>query len=371
MFKNFRKCLAVSVIGAAGLAGNVHAQYSGLVIFGDSLSDTGNVLSLTTAFAPPPFPNFAGAPGRFSNGPAWTETLAAGLGFTNSAKPSNLLFNGTAVVPIGVTGGQNFAFGGARTGLGGAAGATTGLIGQLTAWNGSAFSTSLTRAADPNALYVVLAGANDLRDARTANPGASPSDAFARAAAAATTAQNVSNSLGLLAQAGARHFLISNLPDLGRTPEAAALGSVSASSDVTLRFNAALAADAAILDAAFFASHGGVDLDIRTVDFHGLVESVVDDALNHAGAHYGITNITVPCILPFSLGPTIYFSPGATDINCSVSAFSDNLHPSGAIHSLLGQAALTTAVPEPSSLAMFVFGVLMLAGWRRRSLATV
>jgi hypothetical protein len=80
------------------------------------------------------------------------------------------------------------------------------------------------------------------RPARRAlcQPGATPGDDAARKAAAQTTAQNISNAIGLLAQAGARHFLVSSLPDLGLTPEAATLGNEAASTDVTLQFNAAL-----------------------------------------------------------------------------------------------------------------------------------
>ena len=358
MYKPLKNRFFALFISLAGCIGAAQASpYSNLVFFGDSLSDTGNVLSLTTAFAPPPFPNFPGAPGRFSNGPVWTEYLASGLGFASASKPSNLLFNGTAVVPIGPLGGQNFSYGGARTGLGGAAGSTTGLFGQLIDWNGSAFSTSLTRAADPNALYVVVAGANDLRDARSANPGGTAADAVARAAAAATTAANVTKALALLAQAGARHFLISNLPDLGRTPEAVGLGVVAASTDVTLKFNADLAADAAFLDAQFQTAFG-IDLDIRSLDFYGLTNDLYDDALNHGGARYGITNVTAPCIAP---GPVShqYFFPDATDINCSVSAFSDPLHPSAAAHQLIGRLALAATVPEPASLALVALALLM------------
>jgi outer membrane lipase/esterase len=226
MFNKLRQCLAISLLGVAGLGGNAHAGYTNLVFFRDSLSDTGNVLSLTTALSPPSFPNYAAAPGRFSNGPAWTEYLAAGLGLASSANPSNLIFDGPSVVPIGVTGGQNYSFGGTRTGLSGAAGDTIGLLGQLLARNGELFGTSLTRAADPNTLYVVMAGAIDLRDARTAAPSntlddaASRATAAASAASAASAAQNIVNVLGLLAQTGVQHFLISNLPDLGKTPDA-------------------------------------------------------------------------------------------------------------------------------------------------------
>jgi hypothetical protein len=62
----------------------------------------------------------------------------------------------------------------------------------------------------------------------------------------------------------------------------------------------------------------------------------------------------------------VYFYPGSSDINCSVSAFSDALHPSAASHALLGQLALST-VPEPGSIALVLLGIVMLVGFRRRT----
>jgi outer membrane lipase/esterase len=368
MGKTRQHGFAVGLLALAGFVGGAQASpYSDLVIFGDSLSDTGNVLALTAAFAPPSFPNFAGAPGRFSNGPVWTETLAAGLGLPNGAKASNLLYAGApGVIAIGPTGGTNYAFGGARTGLGGSAGATTGLFGQLIAWNGSVFGSTLTRTADSNALYVLLAGANDLRDARNANGGATAADAAARSAAAATVATNLTHAIGLLAQAGARHFLVPNLPDLGKTPEAIGLGKAAASTDVTLKFNTDLAGDLAGLD-AFFMGSFGVDLDIRTPDLFGQVDNIYDDAVNQAGAIYGITNVSTPCIAP--VAPGAYFLPGSTDLNCSVSAFSDDLHPSAATHLLIGQLALATAVPEPGSLLLVLLALLLVL-WHRHGRVT-
>ena len=50
------------------------SAYSSLVVFGDSLSDTGNVYAATGGVIP-------GAPyasGRFSNGPIWLDTFALG-----------------------------------------------------------------------------------------------------------------------------------------------------------------------------------------------------------------------------------------------------------------------------------------------------
>lgn len=357
MHSNWPRRLAALAIGIAAHVGAAHAgPYSDLIIFGDSLSDTGNVLALTQAFGAPAFPVYPAAPGRFSNGPVWTEVLAAGLGLPAGAQPANLLFTGAAVVPIGAPGGGNYAYGGARTGLGGSAGATTGLFGQLINWNGSFFGGGpLTRPADPDALYVLMAGANDLRDARSTGDVTPVFDA----------ATNLVNAMALLAQAGARHFLISNLPDLGKTPEAVANNVVAASTTVTLSFNALLAAGASGLDAAFFGA-SGVDLDIRTIDLFGLGEAVYDDAVNNGGLTYGITNVTTPCLTPGPISGQ-YFAPDATASQCGTSAYADDLHPTAALHRLLGQQALSTAVPEPAPLALLALALMALVATRRRT----
>jgi phospholipase/lecithinase/hemolysin len=358
-----RRLLAL-VVGVAGCVSSAHAGYTGLTFFGDSLSDTGNVYALTSVFQPPPFPDFPGAPGRFSNGPVWTESFASALGMAAASDPSRLLYNGSAVVPIGAPGGQNYAYGGARTGLGGSAGATTGLFGQLIAWNGAAFTGSLTRAADPNALYVVMAGANDMRDFRSGSPGAlDPSQA----------ALNIVNAIALLAQSGARHFLVSNLADLGRTPEAALLGRQAESTAATLGFNAALGAGLALLDAQYLLATG-IDLDLRSLDLFRLGADIVDDALNNGGATYGITNVLSPCITP---GPVSgqYFAPDAVAVGCDTAAFSDPLHPSSAVHALIARAAVDALdiaeVAEPASRALVVVALLAAAAGTRRRRLTI
>lgn len=183
-------------------------------------------------------------------------------------------------------------------------------------------------------------------------------------------ATNVTHAVGLLAQAGARHFMVSNLGDLGKTPEALALGLVPQSTAATLAFNGALAASMALLDAQFLAGFG-VDLDIRSLDMFALFEAVIADATQNAGATYGITNITTPCLAP--VAPGAYYFPGSTDINCSVSLFSDPLHPSAAAHRLFGNLASQTlrAVPEPEpepdSVALVLIALAALLAVSRRS----
>src|ERR1051325_6177463 len=51
-------------------------QFKRLIVFGDSLSDNGNLFALSGNTYPPP-PYYLG---RFSNGPVWVEDLAERLG---------------------------------------------------------------------------------------------------------------------------------------------------------------------------------------------------------------------------------------------------------------------------------------------------
>ena len=298
--------------------------FSNMVVFGDSLSDTGNLFIATGGTQPP-----AGQPyfnGRFSDGPLWVESLAAGLNLPLASNPY-------------LVGGNNYAFAGARTGT---SSSPPGLLAQVGGLWGPTHPL-----ADQAALYVVVAGGNDLRDARSV-PG---STAASRQAAAQAAATNVFNSVALLAARGARHVLIANLPDLGATPEAALPGLTAQSTDVTLRFNALIGAFEASLEALF----SGLDVDM--LDMFGLGAAIRTDALSNGGATYGITNVNSPCA--GFLG-----SSGAA---CNVSLFSDALHPSARAHALLGAAALAALVPEPASLALVVLALTGLVVVRRRA----
>src|SRR5687768_2236033 len=58
------------------------AAFDRLYVFGDSLSDAGNVQTVTTGLSPlvPPTPGPYYYNGRFSNGPNFAEVLSEGLG---------------------------------------------------------------------------------------------------------------------------------------------------------------------------------------------------------------------------------------------------------------------------------------------------
>lgn len=314
----------VLTLGALG-ALPASATYSSLTVFGDSLSDTGNVFAATGGGLPAaPYFN-----GRFSNGPIWIDYVAAGLGLPAGAVPALL-------------GGSNYAFGGARTGSG-----TTPVPGLLAQFGGMWGPSHPS--ADANGLYLVVGGGNDMRDARSTYTTNSAADQAGRQSAAIAAANNIMTLIGGLFSRGARHIMISTLPDLGATPEAVALGLTAASSDVTARYNLLVLGIESLAESLFSG------LDVVTFDMAGVGEAIRNDALNNGGALFGITNVFTPC----------GSFTGSIGISCSVSEFSDALHPSAAAHALIGAAALR-ALPEPGSLALVAAAVVLLAGVRRR-----
>lgn len=325
MKTTLRRLVGALVVGTAAFASQTASAlpFTNMVVFGDSLSDTGNIF-LATGGAIPTAPYFNG---RFSNGPVWVDTLATGLGLPAGAVAS-------------LAGGNNYAFGGARTGTSASPPGVLAQIGGL--WAPSHPS------ADPNALYVVVGGGNDMRDARSAFQTNSAADQAGRQAAAAAAANNLLNGLGFLASVGAKNILLANLPDLGATPEAVALGLVDASSDASARFNAQIAALEIVAETA-------LGLDVRLLDLAGIALAIRDDALNNGGAKFGITNVFTPC----------GSFQGSIGISCDVSAFSDALHPSARAHAIFGLAALQ-AVPEPGSVWLVLLAAFALVARVRR-----
>jgi len=137
-----RAITASLLMTAVSIAGST--PFSRIIVFGDSLSDTGNASMLTGGFYPASPPN---AEGRISNGPLWVEHLAESLGM--EIQPED-----------------QYAVVGACSGLGNFSSVAYGipqLAGTGLKWQIQTFlNYSGPGQVDPNALYVVLIGANDI-----------------------------------------------------------------------------------------------------------------------------------------------------------------------------------------------------------------
>lgn len=300
-------------------------SFSQLIILGDSLSDTGNIAALTGGSVPlsPPY-----APGRFSNGSVWVETLSSMLGLG-------------AVTPS-VLGGTNFAWGGAVTGVNPdippiPPGMTTEVGTYLSIAGG------LT---DPDALHVIWGGGNNVRNN-----------------ASAASASDIAGIVSQLAAAGGTHFLVPNLPDIGLTPEAlfgltpgcaADPGGCSAlMSGLTQQHNAALESEMAALSAA------DPSLNIILLDVFGLFNDLL------TSGPFAVTN------LPCYSGSPFDMIPAPVCGNPDDYVFWDAIHPTAAAHAILGDFAFQAVQPIPIPAAAWLFGsaLLGLAGMRRRRAA--
>jgi phospholipase/lecithinase/hemolysin len=84
-------CLLIASLSALSVPAAAWGAplYSEMIVFGDSVSDTGNVHIASTALGQLPDPGFDG---RLSNGPIWVDRLAERLGL---ASPSPSLTGGT------------------------------------------------------------------------------------------------------------------------------------------------------------------------------------------------------------------------------------------------------------------------------------
>lgn len=147
------------------------ASFDEIVIFGDSLSDNGNLVFIEDQPAPDPELYWQG---RFSNGPVWVEYLAG-------AQHLN--------VPL-----TDRALGGAQSdGL-----VPPGVIQQVITY------VTTNDAPSPNTLFIIWIGGNDYLNA---------DEDFQ------TVVSNINDAMDELAQFGALNLLILNLPDLGAIPD--------------------------------------------------------------------------------------------------------------------------------------------------------
>lgn len=300
--------LASALALATGSASASDGRFSRTIFFGDSLTDAG-------FFRPLLPPEVQAVTGQFTTNPGWVwaQFLADHYGTDASA-------NGNGQT------GDNYAVGGARVAEDrtGALGPTPSAATQVQAY------LSAGGRADPNALYTVWAGANDIF---AIAEGAPPQETIA----GAVTAQV--GLVGTLQGAGARYILVPSLPDMGITPAARAQGPLA---------QAQLTALSSAYNDALFGGLAATGLRVIPLDtFSFLREVVAEPGL------YGFANVTGTACQPqitaqsLTCNPTSYVHPDAPRTHL----FADGVHPSDAGHAAMADFAISI-LEAPAQIAV-------------------
>ena len=345
---------ALAMAGIGCNAGRIQAAalpFNNMVVFGDSLSDNGNLLTIAAPLESS-YPQIAGslpdtannyASGEFTDGAnttpstsvlgLWDEQFAAQLGLPAlvPALASNFLINYELTGGYALnSGGTNFAVAGSVSGntiINSASGTfQAGMSTQV-----AAFNSQYTGGVIPsNSLYAFWGGANDILDAP------SGSTAAALDTIATSAADNIYGYINTLANEGGKDFLWINLPPLGATPEGAI--NASALNAAAVSFNSQQSLDLAKIVAAH------PDVKVITVDAYALFTQLAADP-----STYGFTNVTTP-------------AQGLSGVNPNQYLFWDSLHPTTTADNLLAQAAaadtIAAVTPEPATLLLLALGSL-------------
>ncbi len=231
-------------------------------VIGDSLSDPGNLYALTGSW--PLSPPYAQ---RNSNGPVWTEYFSAEMGVKVDSRAFGGAFSGTFLLDgIPVSNGFSVQNPPAIPNLPGVSEEIDGLLAE--------FPNGL----NPFALYVIWAGSNDFF-LGMAQPGMLEE-------ILAQTLENLSDSVCRLGTAGARHFVVGNIPDIGLTPFAQEFGSEAQTlfSHTISQFNMALEQALANLPEACAET-------MVVLDTYQILREVSADP-----AAFGLSNVTDACL---------------------------------------------------------------------------
>ena len=265
---------------------------STLYVFGDSLSDVGNARIATSGL----FPDKNYYEGRFSNGPNYADQLADKLATTQ--KPFRSF-------------GTNYAFGGARS---------IEVNAQV-----SNYKQNVDGIADPESLYIVWAGGNDIRQLLLDVESETTMD---------EVVSYIEDAIRKLWNMGARRILVPNQPNIGNTPfidtlETNFAGISAAANAMTQQFNGTLTS---MLDRI------ASDEQIITIRFdaYALLETIINDPQS-----YTLTNVSEACYqrdelaLELSGNETI-----CTDGDAYL--FWDSLHPNHVVHAQIAEQIYDT-----------------------------
>jgi outer membrane lipase/esterase len=277
--------LTVLLPGTSALAVDF-SKFKHLVVFGDSLSDNGNLYFLSSGTAPP-LPSYGTRtfPGRFTDGQNWVDYFPRVANhfdsirafYANPANGTNVSIGGSTSANLLQSGPSIFP-------------PNPTLPAQIPDYLG----VKLTASSDD--LYVIWIGANDFFV-----PGITPQE----------TVANIRRGITALAKAGAKHFLVIDVPEISLTPEVKALGpaTVQEARQFVATVNVLLAVE--IPTSAWLERINITFLDINTI----FVPLVLNPAL------FGFSKSTGSALAtdPFPTNPDDY-------------VFWDGFHPTTKVH---------------------------------------
>lgn len=265
-----------------------------IIVFGDSLSDNGNLYDYLDHEFPPSPPYHQG---RFTNGPVWIELLAASYYPEGSASHV-----------------QDFAYGGA--GVTGDEEALFSLAHEI-----DSYFLAHHDKADANGLYVVWIGSNNYLS--LPDPDSEPVNQVIK---------GISDDLKRLADKGAKHVLVVGVPDLGQTPAARDMDAIEQLTHYSIEHNQALSDELSALKNTY--------PDVQWIYYD--VNKPFTDMLA-APEKYGFTNIKDTCyeamISENTPQPILKMvssvKAGTGQNNCDGYLFFDLVHPSVLAHQVM------------------------------------
>ncbi len=313
------KTLTKSILAISlSVAGIAHAsEYGSVTFFGDSLTDGGY-------FSP-----IVPGPAQFTTNPdnVWATSFAEQLGTTAVTNTFGSSENG-----------NNYAIGGARAGKDEVRNFGTvddPINVPIASVNNQANKYLANNRVDPNGLYVVWAGANDLLAA-----GKDPANA--QTIVASAVGSQIAT-ITALKNAGANYILVPNVPDIGLTPS---LNGFPDSISNALGTEPAKKYNQAMLNGV--ASTGA---NIIPLDTFSLLQQIVANP-----SAFGFTNVkNKACETDSSLtcGRVDLVESGDGDVSDANETylFADDIHPTGRTHQLIADYA-NAVVTAPSQIGV-------------------
>lgn len=280
-----------------------------MVMFGDSLSDNGNLYEYMKHQLPISPPYYEG---RFSNGPVWIEVLAKQFYPENTnAHLLDYAFGGSGVAETEDMNGDDDDDDGALFNL------TREVDSYLLSHNDKA---------DDKSLYVIWMGSNNYI-ALPDNPEQTVK----------AVNDGIQSEVERLVAKGAKHVMLMTVPDLGRTPGAIEFDSIEFLSALTNQHNATLKARIAQLKNKY--------PDVQWVLFD--VNEIFVNALNEPEL-YGFNNITETCYEAAMIEPSSQtilkmaasIKPQSNPHACDGYLFFDIIHPTGPAHAYIAEEAM-------------------------------